>query len=167
LQTPEKARQYLRELEASARSQGRYFNPDDGSSTTVNSGTLDNPVFTFVDGDCELSGGAGLLVVTGNVNMSGNTSFDGVVLVLGEGSVNRNGGGNGDINGSMVVAKFERTWPAADDDPMVDNNVEYPFLAPAFNTNGGGASTMQYSSTAVARALAVLGGPRVAGIAEL
>lgn len=167
LQTPEKARQYLRELEATARSQSRYFNPDDGASVNVNSGTLDNPVFTFVDGDCQLDGGAGLLVVTGNVNMSGNTSFDGVVLVLGEGSVNRNGGGNGDINGSMVIASFDRTWAAADDDPTIDNNVEYPFLAPAFNTNGGGASTMQYSSTAVARALAVLGGPRVAGIAEL
>lgn len=167
LETPEKARQYLNELEATARSQGRYFNPGSGSSMNVSSGTLDNPVFTFVDGDCQLDGGAGLLVVTGNVNMSGNTSFDGVVLVLGAGSVNRNGGGNGDINGSMVIANFARTWPAADDDPTIDNNVEYPFLAPFFNTNGGGASTMQYSSTAVARALAVLGGPRVSGIAEL
>jgi hypothetical protein len=167
LETADKARQYLNELEATARSQGRYFKPASGSSMTVSSGTLNNPVFTFVDGDCQLDGGAGLLVVTGNVNMSGNTSFDGVVLVLGEGSVNRNGGGNGDINGSMVVASFDRTWPAADDDPAIPNNTEYPFLAPAFNTNGGGASTMQYSSTAVARALAVLGGPRVSGIAEL
>lgn len=167
LSTPDRARQYLNELEATARSQGRYFQPDSGSSMTVNSGTLDNPVFTFVDGDCELAGGAGLLVVTGNVNMSGNTSFDGIVLVLGGGSVNRNGGGNGDINGSMVVASFARTWPAAEDDPAIPNNVEYPFLAPAFNTNGGGASTMQYSSTAVARALSMISGPRVSGIAEL
>jgi hypothetical protein len=167
LQTPDKARQYLNELEASAHAQGRYFSPASGTSMTVSSGTLDNPVFTFVDGDCQLDGGAGLLVVTGNVNISGNTSFDGVVLVMGEGSVNRNGGGNGDINGSMVISKFQRTWPAAEDDPNIDNNTEYPFLAPFFNTNGGGASTMQYSSTAVARALAILGSPRVSGIAEL
>jgi hypothetical protein len=167
LKTPDKARLYLNELEVAAHTQGRYVKPASGTSTTVNSGTLDNPVFTFVDGDCELTGGAGLLVVTGNVNMSGNTSFDGVVLVLGEGSVNRNGGGSGDINGSMVVAKFERTWPANEDDAAIPNNVEYPFLAPTFNTNGGGASTMQYSSTAVARALAILSNPRVSGIAEL
>lgn len=167
LKTPDKARQYLNELEATAHAQGRYVKPAAGTSTTINSGTADNPVFTFVDGNCELAGGAGLLVVTGNVNMSGNTSFDGVVLVLGEGSVNRDGGGNGDINGSMVVASFERTWPAADDDPAIPNNVEYPFLAPAFNTNGGGASTMQYSSTAVARALAILSSPRVSGVVEL
>lgn len=167
LTTPDKARKYLNELEARAHLEGRYVSPASGTSTTVSSGTLDNPVFTFVDGDCELTGGAGLLVVTGNVNMSGNTSFEGIVLVLGEGSVNRNGGGNGDINGSMVVAKFQRTWPLSEDDPAIPNNVEYPFLAPTFNTNGGGASTMQYSSIAVARALAMLGSPRVSGIAEI
>jgi hypothetical protein len=167
LQTPNNARQYLNELEAAARSQGRYYSPGSGSAMTVNSGTATNPVFTFVDGDCNLDGGAGLLVVTGNLNMSGNPSFDGVILVLGGGSVNRDGGGSGNINGSMVISSFQRTWPAADDDPAISNNIEYPFLAPSFNTNGGGNSTMQYSSTAVARAMAALGGPRVAGVAEL
>lgn len=167
LETPEKARQYLKELEATAHSEGRYFSPASGTSRTVNEGTPDNPVFTFVDGDCTLDGGAGLLVVTGNLNMSGNPSFDGVILVLGGGSVNRDGGGNGNINGSMVISRFDRTWPFSEDDPNIDNNIEYPFLAPSFNTNGGGNSTMQYSSTAVARAMAVLGGPRVSGVAEL
>lgn len=161
LETADKARQYLNELEATARSQGRYFSPGAGASMSVNEGTATNPVLTFVDGDCELSGGAGMLIVTGNLNMSGNPSFDGVILVLGEGSVNRNGGGSGNINGSMVISKFARTWPAS------ENNIEHPFLAPSFNTNGGGNSTMQYSSTAVARALNMLGGPRVSGIAEL
>lgn len=161
LETADKARQYLNELEATARSQGRYFSPATGTSMTVNAGTAANPVLTFVDGDCELTGGAGMLIVTGNLNMSGNPSFDGVILVLGEGSVNRNGGGNGNINGSMVVSKFARTWPAS------ENNIEHPFLAPSFNTNGGGNSTMQYSSTAVSRALNMLGGPRVTGVAEL
>ncbi|HEV7905954.1 MAG TPA: hypothetical protein VGO96_19090, partial [Pyrinomonadaceae bacterium] len=122
LETADKARQYLSELEATARSQGRYFNPGSGSSITVNYGTPTDPVFTFVDGDCNLDGGAGLLVVTGNLNMSGNPSFDGVVMVLGGGNVNRNGGGNGTFSGSMVVAKFARTWPAS------ENNVEHPFL---------------------------------------
>jgi hypothetical protein len=167
LESPEKARQYLKELEATAHSEGRYIRPASGASTSVNEGTADNPVFTFVDGNCELVGGAGLLVVTGTLNMSGNPSFDGVILVLGGGVVTRDGGGNGNVNGSMVISRFERTWPAADDDPAINNNVEYPFLSPTFTTNGGGSSTMQYSSTAVARAMAVLGGPRVSGIAEL
>ncbi|HEX8632792.1 MAG TPA: hypothetical protein VF703_01420 [Pyrinomonadaceae bacterium] len=161
LEDANKARQYLNELEAVARSQGRYFSPATGSTMTANFGTASNPMLTFVDGNCDLEGGAGMLVVTGNLNMSGNPSFDGIILVLGEGSVNRNGGGSGSINGSMVIAKFARTWPAS------ENNIEHPFLAPFFNTNGGGNSTLQYSSTAVTRALNLLGGPRVAGVAEL
>lgn len=166
LTTAGKARQYLNELEATARSQHRYFNPADGTSASGSFGTTANPLFTFIDGDCELSGGAGMLVVTGNLNMSGNPSFEGIILVLGEGTVNRDGGGDGTVNGSMVIASFQRTWPAAEDDPAINNDVEYPFLAPAFSTNGGGTSTMQFSSVAIQRALNVLGGPRVAGIAE-
>ncbi|HVG38850.1 MAG TPA: hypothetical protein VM870_06160 [Pyrinomonadaceae bacterium] len=167
LTTSGKARQYLNELEATARGEHRYFDPDAGTAMTGSFGTTANPLITFVDGDCELTGGAGMLIVTGNLSMSGNPSFEGIILVLGEGTVNRDGGGNGNINGSMVIASFQRTWPAADDDPAINNDIEYPFLAPSFNTNGGGNSTMQFSSTAVARALNVLGGPRVSGIAEL
>ncbi|HJR09688.1 MAG TPA: hypothetical protein VJ842_20680 [Pyrinomonadaceae bacterium] len=167
LTTAGKARQYLNELEATARGENRYFNPASGTAMSGSFGTTANPQITFIDGDCELSGGAGMLIVTGNLNMSGNPSFEGVILVLGAGTVNRDGGGNGNINGSMVIASFQRTWPSADDDPAINNDIEYPFLAPSFNTNGGGNSTMQFSSTAVARALNVLGGPRVAGIAEL
>jgi hypothetical protein len=161
LENADKARQYLNELEATARSQGRYFDPASGTPMSGSFGTTANPAFTFIDGDCDLDGGAGMLVVTGNLNMSGNPSFEGIILVLGEGSVNRDGGGGGEINGSMVIAKFARTWPAS------ENNIEHPFLAPAFNTNGGGNSTLQYSSTAVARAMNLLSGPRVAGVAEL
>jgi hypothetical protein len=161
LENADRARSYLNEMEVTARSQGRYFKPAAGSAMTANFGTASNPVLTFVDGDCDLDGGAGMLIVTGNLNMSGNPSFDGIILVLGGGSVNRDGGGSGTINGSMVVASFARTWPAS------ENNIEHPFLAPTFNTNGGGNSTLQYSSTAVARAMNLLGSPRVAGVAEL
>lgn len=159
LETADAARSYLNGLEALARGQGRYFKPAAGDSRTVNDGTPTNPVLTFVDGNCELSGGAGILVVTGALNMSGNPSFDGIVLVLGQGTVNRNGGGNGTFSGAMVIASFARTWPAS------ENNQPHPFLAPSFNTNGGGNSTMQYSSTAVARAFAALGSS-VGGVRE-
>lgn len=159
LQSADAARDYLNSLEATARSQGRYFKPAAGTSRTVNDGTSTNPAFTFVDGDCELEGGAGILVVTGNLNMSGNPDFDGIILVLGEGSVNRNGGGDGNIYGALVVAAFDRTWPAD------ENNQPHPFLAPVFNTNGGGNSNLQYSSLAISRAFAALGSS-VAGVRE-
>ncbi len=115
--------------------------------------------FTFVNGDCSLSGGSGLLIVTGELIMSGNPSFSGLILVLGQGEVNRNGGGNGNIFGSMVVAKFARTWPTSEEDVL------HPFLAPTFNTDGGGTSNLQYDSAAVANALNNVG-TIVVGVSE-
>jgi hypothetical protein len=165
LETADAARAYVEELMAEAKTQNRYFSPASGSSRTVTNsdGTIASPGFTFVDGDCILdtsAGAAGLLVVTGNLEMSGNPTFDGIILVLGEGSVNRNGGGSGTISGAMIVARFARSWPAS------ENGMDHPFLAPTFNTNGGGNSTIQSSSTAITNAINVFGGSRVKGVLE-
>src|SRR5207253_7521218 len=110
------------------------------------------PILTFVDGDCTLDGGAGLLVVTGNLEMNGNPNFTGLILVLGNGSVNRDGGGQGTIYGAMAVASFPRTGNGG-------------FTSATFLTNGGGTSTMQYDSAAVRQALNA-SGPRVQGVHE-
>ncbi|HWS53275.1 MAG TPA: hypothetical protein VN228_04085 [Pyrinomonadaceae bacterium] len=154
LQDADDARAMLLELAAMAESNDRYFtgNPSDFGSAA-------EPKFTFVDGDADLKDGAGLLVVTGTLSMSGNANFNGIILVLGDGEMTRNGGGNGDILGAVVVAKFARTWPPE------ENDQEHPFLAPTFQTNGGGNSNVQYHSTHVANALNSLG-IRVAGVQE-
>jgi hypothetical protein len=147
LQSADQARAFLAEQKENAISQGRYFPTFSGDS-----GSSSAPAFTFVDGDCDLSGGAGLIIVTGNLTMSGNPSFTGLILVLGNGSMNRNGGGNGDILGAITIARFDSVNPG-------------PFLAPSFNTNGGGNSAVQYDSNAVRQALNVAG-PRVRGVHE-
>lgn len=146
LQTADAARRYLNDLEAIARASGSYRQGFNGVS-----GTDAQPAFTFVDGNCTLDGGAGLLVVTGTLTLSGNPNFNGLILVLGGGVVTRNGGGNGNTLGSMLVAAFQRTWPAA------QNNLPHPFLAPSFSTDGGGNSDMFYHSDWVRRARNVLG----------
>ncbi len=147
LRSAAEARAFLADQKANAVSQGRYFPSFSGSS-----GSIGAPAFTFVDGDCNLDGGAGLLIVTGDLILSGNPSFDGLILVLGDGTVNRNGGGNGDIYGAIVVASFDLAGPG-------------DFRAPFFNTDGGGTSKMQYDSVAVRQALNVAG-PRVWGVHE-
>jgi hypothetical protein len=144
LQSADNARAALDALQTTASSMGRYYSPASGSAYSVTASNTTPTGITFVDGDCNLDGGSGLLVVTGNLEMSGNPSFDGVILVLGGGSVNRNGGGNGNVYGAMVVASFNRTGTGG-------------FTAPSFNTNGGGNSTMQYDSQAVARAMGAIG----------
>jgi hypothetical protein len=149
LDTADRARAYLNKLQADAQATGRYFKPGAGSSTTV-SHSINTPMFTFVDGDCTLEGGSGVLVVTGTLNMRGNPNFNGAILVLGQGVVIRDGGGNGEIYGGITIAAFGRT----------SGN----FTSPTFNTNGGGNSTVQYDSAALRNALG--SGMNVAGIRE-
>jgi hypothetical protein len=146
IQNVDDARAFVEDQKANAMIQSRYFSSFDGFS-----GSDNNPAFTFVDGDCSLDGGAGLLIVTGKLLMKGNPNFRGLILVLGEGYVERDGGGNGNIYGAMFVAKFNRNAG--------------PFLATTFMTNGGGNSLMQNDSAAWNQA-ENLAGPRVLGIHE-
>lgn len=146
LQDADQARAFLRSLETTARLRNRYF-----TSTPASFGTSASPTMTFVDGDCALNTGAGLLVVTGTLTIDGNISYDGLILVLGEGRMIRSGGGNGDLMGGVVVARFARTWPAS------QNNLPHPFLAPTFDTSGGGTSTVGFDSEKIRKALGVLG----------
>jgi hypothetical protein len=146
LQDANSARAMLNDMQIVARSMGRYYTSFSGYA-----GSTADPKFTFVNGNATLDGGAGLMIVTGNLVLNGNPSFNGVILVLGEGTVNRDGGGNGNIYGSIYVAKFARSWPAS------ENGLSHPFLAPSFHTDGGGTSNLQYNSEWVQKAKDALG----------
>lgn len=146
LETADKARAFLTDMQLVARSMGRYFTSFSGTA-----GTTAEPKFTFVNGNATLDGGAGLLIVTGNLIMNGNPTFNGIILVLGEGTINREGGGNGNVLGSIYVAKFARSWPAA------ENGLPHPFLAPTVHTNGGGTASLKFDSVWVQAAKDALG----------
>jgi hypothetical protein len=161
LQTAQGARDLVNLMRESAQTQywpagstgtdnDRYFPA--GTTPSTFGADVPNGLFTFVDGDAALSpaGGAGLLVVTGTLDMRGSADFKGLILVLGAGQVLRNGGGNGTTLGSIVVAKFDSTGG---------------FLAPTFDSNGGGTSDVKYDSKWVENAL-MRTGPRVVGISE-
>jgi len=149
LQTANNARDFVVQMRTQAQALGRYFNP---ATPPTSFGTLTAPVMTFMDGDCVLppAGGAGLLVVTGTLTLDGNAPYAGLVLVLGGGQLIREGGGNGASLGSLLIARFNNTGD---------------FLAPTFNSNGTGTSTIQYDSAWVRRAMAVPG-PRVMAVGE-
>jgi hypothetical protein len=131
----------------------RYFNTagGDAAPTDFGAGTTDG-LFTFVDGDVSLpsAGGKGLLVVTGTLSMNGSQTFDGLVLVLGGGVLDRSGGGNGTSLGAFVVAKFNSTGD---------------FLAPTFTSSGSGTSLVQLDRNKVKTALR-LGGIPVLSVSE-
>ena len=151
LQSADNSREFLNELQVFAEEQNRYYS---GGSTPSALGSAADPRMTFVDGDYSLSGsGGGLLVVTGQLTLRGNFSWNGLILVLGQGSILRNGGGDGTISGALVVAAFDP------DDP------DSEFLSTSFQTNGGGSSTIEYNSDDVNNSLTTLGF-RVAGVRE-
>lgn len=138
LQTADNARRELNKMETAAKLQNRYFT---NASPPASYGTAANPLFTFVDGDAVPDGGHGLLVCTGTVTLDGNDEFKGLMLVLGTGRIIRNGGGNGGSLGAFALARFNRaTWGA-------------PFLAPTFNANGGGTSSVTFDPDWLKKAL--------------
>ena len=155
LLTADAARAFLSDFEDIARANGSYHAGN--YSGTV--GSANSPAFAFIDGNASIDGGAGLLIVTGNLTFNGNDDFQGIMLVLGSGSYVRGGGGNGRTLGTFVVARFDRTWPAA------QNNQPHPFLPPTFNTGGGGTGDMLYNSDWVKKGRNVLG-TRVRDIRE-
>jgi len=118
---------------------GRVFTGTDPTSWGDNAtGTG----ITFCDGDCELGpiSGGGILVVTGQLTLRGNFDWHGLIIVTGQGGVLRSGGGNGTIEGNIVVAPYV--------DSLVGGNPAFAtdFLSPQWETSGGGNSTLTYNS---------------------
>ncbi len=149
LQTADAARVFVSEMRIRAQNDYRYYTT---ATQPPDFGTTAKPVLTFVDGDTDLppAGGSGLLIVTGTLTLNGSSDYKGLVLVLGGGNLVRDGGGNGNSLGGVMVARFGNTGN---------------FLAPLFNSSGSGTSTIQYDSDWVRKALAS-SGPRVTAIGE-
>ncbi len=119
-----------------------YCNTDSGTCTTPvgNAGDI-----VVIDGDATAgSFSAGLLLVTGTLTYSGNDAWHGIVLVLGEGRLHRNGGGNGRNSGAVVIANVDPSpnGPRADKSDWCDNGFE----PTSFTVNGAGSSTISYCS---------------------
>ena len=163
LQSVSAARQFLygsEGMKAAAINQGRYFTTGAAAIASTASLGASHPdgAFTFVDGDLELGPGnptgQGTLIVTGTLTLKGNFQWNGVIMVLGAGTVLRSGGGHGDVFGAMFVAKFNAVGTDAD-----------VFGAPTFDTSGGGTSNIQYDTGAIDRAKSV-GGHSIAAVRE-
>jgi hypothetical protein len=152
------ARLFLTQMRAKAVSSNRFFTSDPGDI-----GTDASPKFTFIDGDIDLTGksdsGAGLMIVTGSYTQKGSASFHGLVLALGEGSVERNG--TPGLAGALVLAKFQHTWDSLTQSYTGNGG----FGAPSLTTSGGGNSLVGYDSEWVRKAMESLGS-RVVGIVE-
>ena len=77
------------------------------------------------------------------------------------GGVTRSGGGNGTIQGNMVVSPYSASYMADNVPPLVSDR----FLAPQYDLSGGGNSEIRYNSAAVAGGLVAVSN-FVLGVAE-
>jgi hypothetical protein len=121
------------------------------SSVPGGMGTAGSQKVVVANGDFSLSGGQsgfGILVVKGQLTFSGNINYTGIIMVIGKGIMVRSGSGNGTISGAVWVAN------TAGSDGIV-GNADDAMGAAVLNTSGGGASNVQYCSSAVANALSL------------
>jgi hypothetical protein len=86
----------------------------DGSSHSGDMGDEDNPEITYCPGDCAITGGtgAGMLIVQGRLDLSGNFDYRGLILVVGDGEFDESG--TVEILGGIFVGKTidngDGTW---------------------------------------------------------
>jgi hypothetical protein len=107
-----------------------------------------------VNGNATLTGnGGGLLLVTGTLILKGNFNFNGLILVLGQGRVERDGGGNGTIQGNVIIGKYDPT------------NLGAGFGAAYYDMDGGGNSTVVFNSNSNANTQNAFTG-FIVGVAE-
>lgn len=135
----------IHSLATVARSSGRFF--ANGVQPTSFGDNVTAQGITFCDGNCTFTGnGGGIMVVTGTLTLNGSFSFNGLIIVTGQNGVTRSGGGNGTIQGNMVIAPYVGCRIEDNIDPAGDAS----FLAPQYNLSGGGNSTVVYNSKSVA-----------------
>ncbi|MDM7922777.1 MAG: hypothetical protein QUS14_10800 [Pyrinomonadaceae bacterium] len=160
LSTPLALDATLRGLYSIANASSRYF-PTGTQPTTFGDNTTGMGI-TFCDGDCELSGnGGGIMVVTGTLTLRGNFNFNGMIIVTGAGGVTRSGGGTGTIQGNMVVSPYSASYMADNIPPLETDR----FLAPQYDLSGGGNSEIMYNSRSVQNGLVAVSN-FVLGVAE-
>jgi hypothetical protein len=89
-------------------------------------GTITNPIITYCNGDVDFTdaSGAGIMIINGNINLSGNFNYYGIVIVYGQSSIRcQTIGNNGIYGGAILVgdavsiesqgnAKFYYSWEA-------------------------------------------------------
>jgi hypothetical protein len=127
-----------------AENSGRYFTTTPPDSAGIGNYSTGKGI-TFINGNAEFSPnitGGGILVVTGKLEFKGGFNFKGLIIVTGAGGFERSGGGGGNLEGNIVVAPYSRS-------NLGNSSVALSgFLAPHYDTSGGGNSEIVFNSSA-------------------
>ena len=117
-------------------------------TSIANPGTASAPQIIVVNGaDLSLSGnttGYGILLVTGTFSPCGTVGWNGLVLVIGKGTVTGCGGGNNQYTGGIIVAQIVNPTTGA---------ALTTIGSPTFSWSGGGGNGVYYSTGCINQAL--------------
>ena len=127
------------------------YTPGFGNSTSIgNIGSSTDYRVVIVNGDATFGPGTGygILLVRGVLTFSGNFSWNGLVLAIGQGEIHWNGGGNGQIQGGMFLAKTRDT--ATVSEPLGPLRATRGDVIVDFD--GGGGSGIIYDTSTISNA---------------
>jgi hypothetical protein len=161
LQSPLKLDKTIKLLRARADALGRLVEAGDPDPTNFGDWATGTGI-TFIDRDVTISPGTdagGILVITGKITFQGSFRIKGLLVVTGQEGFVRTGGGNGEIQGAIVVAPYNAAGLTC-----VANNTTC-FLSPQYKITGGGTADFDYNSNSVANGLNALT-DYVKGVAE-
>ncbi|MCP3978312.1 MAG: hypothetical protein GY716_03130 [bacterium] len=144
-------------IEQLAASADYYCNSHASSCSIPSTASPDTVV--FIDGDLSSTPSGsytGILVVTGELVYRGNTGWDGIVMVVGEGRLLRSGGGNGNPSGGVIIGAIDPTpnGPPQDRSDWCTQGTD-GFMNSFYDASGGGASTVQWCTGYINAANAV------------
>jgi hypothetical protein len=139
----------LKQLKEVAAASGRYYAPGAAVPAKGDYGDVFNATgITYIDGNLEFSGqGGGILIVRGKLIFKGGFDYNGLIIVTGTGGIGRTGGGEGSLQGNMIVAPYNSSSLSC------TRNNSTCFLAPNYDISGGGGSDIRYNSNNVANGL--------------
>jgi hypothetical protein len=129
--------------------------PTTSISNPTGYGTAALPTVAVIQnagGTLDVPNGYGVLVVEGTLNFNGGAAWNGLLLVIGDGKVTKQGGGGGTTNGSLLIGNINTPTAGgtvrAGSSPVVHNP-----NPPSGDWNGGGNATVQFDSCALNNAL--------------
>ncbi len=158
----------IRRLYEVADASGRYFRSEVSTPTSFGNNFSATGI-TFVDGDVDLSGpGGGILVCTGTLTLNGNVNFNGLIIVTGANGLQRSGGGGATLQGNTVVAPYVNNRIYSSTGTLVNKNginTSTAFRAPQYDIDGGGSSNLTFNSNSVGNGLNAISN-LVLGVAE-
>jgi hypothetical protein len=145
LQTPIGMEGYVQGFERAAT---ETYYPAYGEYATIgNIGSDTDPHVVVVNGDAVFGPGTGhgALVVRGKLTVQGNFTWNGLILVIGQGEIDWNGGGRGVVNGSIFMANTRENRTS--DNPIGTIRSDLGEIVADFD--GGGGNGIYYDSCAL------------------